>query len=373
MSQEARENILERRVSQGRKFFTVDEASAEMKSDARNCVEDMGKTRVGWLNWFNHFCQSQLAIKSKIDERSQEYADRMLKQSGLYVGTLAGITYNRGKRALMLVRRTQLRKEFLTGMQEYYTDQEKPLQQEGLYGRLSVAFEKQRVAVKVGTAQPRETILNAINALQLEVDAELGQREIDMQDKLEEFRQQAKDEQHLKNVLLELGVIETSTQLHDLLDRNAKGDTALYTLINSHPVLNKAGAEDLRQELTGTVENLRRRGSWYALWLNKGTSGWYRAFLEGKKQTISDDQTFQVLQEELYDRRIRVRIPGASPLDLEVERKDDRTGLYYVFDPRSKSPAVIDVREREMSYVDRQNRVRHFSFRDSPDSIALLN
>ncbi len=372
-SRQENADLLEQRVSRGRKFHSVEDAGAEMKSDARNCVEKLGKTRVGWLKWVNHFCSTELALKANIKTRSEDYADRMLKQSGLYVNVVAGSIFRRGKRALMLARRSQLQKQFLDDMQQYYREQEESLQQdENLYGRLGSAFAKQRVSVNVGSPKRRQAILNAIGSLTAEIDAEAGKREAAVQDKLEDFRMQAKDEQHLKQVLLQMNVLETTTQLDDLLERNARGDKALYTLIKNHPALLGAEQADLRNELLATVNSLRRRGRWYNLWLAKGSSGWYRAFLEGKKQPISEDETFKVLQDELFDRRIRVKIPGMKTGDLDVEKKDVRRGIYFLHDPVTKSPMILDPKDREITYVDAKNQVKHFSFHDVPNSITLV-
>lgn len=367
------DDLIQQRVSRGRKFHTVEEAGDEMKSDARLCVEKLGKTRVGWMTWMNNFCSTEWAMKENIKTRSREYADRMLQQSGLYVNVISGNLFRRGKHKLMLARRAQLEKQFLTDMQSYYREQEESVHQdEALYGRLNSAFSKQRVSVNVGSPKRREQIMNAIGSLMAEVDAEAGEREAAVSDQLEEFRQQAKDEQHLKNVLLRLSVLETSTQLDDLLERNARGDKALYTIVSNHASLREEGQEDLRNELLDTIDKLRRRGNWYNLWLVKGSSGWYRAFLEGKKQPVTADETFKVLQDEVFDRRIRLQIPGVDLTDAEVEKKDQRRGIYYLYDPRRKTPLILDPQSREVTYVGAGNHIRHFSFQDAPDAITLL-
>lgn len=368
-----RHELLGQRIARGSKFHSVDEAAQVMKSDAHRCVEDLGKTKVGWLSWLNHLCSTELALKSGIRERSRGYADRMLQQTGLAVGVLAGNMFRRGKRQLMLVRRAQYEKEFLDDMQTYYREKESDLERdEQLYGKLASAFKQQRVAVYVGSPGKRQTILNAIGSLMGEVEAEKGKREANVQDSLEDFQRQAHDEQHLKRVLLKLGVIESSTQLHDLLERNARdGDTTLSTLIKNHPTLRVVDRDDLRDQLLQTVNDLRRRGRWYTLWMVKGQSGWYRAFLEGQKQPVSVEETFRQLQDQEFDRRVRAAVPG-GPREYEVERKDPRRNLYYLFDPVLKKPAILDITTRELSYAERGGSVRNFSFDDAPNSITLV-
>jgi hypothetical protein len=374
-SRSEREDALEERVTRGRNPKTVNEAEDLLKSDARRCVEQMGKTKVGWLTWINHFCSTEAAMKANIRERADQYSNRMLQESGLYVNAFAGNIFRRGKRALMLVRKAQLEKEFLDDMQKHYREQEEALREDAsLYGRLEAAFRKQQVSINVGSSAQRQKILNAIGSLQAEVDAEVNKRESTNAKALEGFREQAQQEGHLKNVLLKFGVVESSTQLSELLERNARdGDKTLYNLVKNHSDLNGADNAELRTELLSTIDQLARRGSWHSLWMYKGNSGWYREFLEGKKQPVNVDEVFQRLQDEKFDRVVAITLPGKGVKRLEVEKKDDRRGLYYLFDPSTKTPMILSATDREITYTDGNNRVRHFSFRDNPDSITLLN
>ena len=65
VGKEDRNELLGHRVRMGRSFHSLQDGDNEMKSDARKCTEQLGRTRVGWLTWFNNFCSTESAMKAQ--------------------------------------------------------------------------------------------------------------------------------------------------------------------------------------------------------------------------------------------------------------------------------------------------------------------
>lgn len=272
----------------------------EMEGETRTLIKEVGKTRVGWKEWFNNFMSSRRALDNRNYNALWNAAKHELDQQGdLAIGRMYGIL-RPWKRRLYLQAMKEVMARKSTDLQRY-VKAEMAERAQGLRGLAKEVRGSKGIKMN---SKHRVQVLESLNRLKVSNTVR-----VDPQTK-KIWTEAIAKEGTIADTLLKLGVVEDPYEMDLLLNANRSGSKALITIVRTASQLDSD--EDTRQKFIKDLYNVR-----------SGTARYSQA----QKAITNSDRNIDPVPVRLrkiaqdpsvFDRTLRISPDGGAPETAKV-------------------------------------------------------